>query len=87
MERAFRKAPYPDVTVRERLAKTLGLNESRIQVRLFVPTQFLYFYFDKCVKNRTELNRIFMKVGTRYIILIHIQCIQRDKKIGRNMLV
>ncbi|XP_053404962.1 paired mesoderm homeobox protein 2A-like [Mercenaria mercenaria] len=32
MERAFRKAPYPDVTVRERLAKTLGLNESRIQI-------------------------------------------------------
>lgn len=32
MEKAFRKAPYPDVTVRERLAKTLGLNESRIQI-------------------------------------------------------
>lgn len=32
MERAFRKAPYPDVNVRETLAKQLDLNESRIQV-------------------------------------------------------
>lgn len=32
MEKAFRKAPYPDITVREALAKSLRLNESRIQI-------------------------------------------------------
>ncbi|KAL4220636.1 hypothetical protein ACF0H5_021032 [Mactra antiquata] len=32
MEKAFRQAPYPDVSVRERLAKQLDLNESRIQI-------------------------------------------------------
>lgn len=41
MEKAFRKAPYPDVTVRERLAKTLGLNESRIQVKAYSSVSLL----------------------------------------------
>ena len=33
MEKAFRKAPYPDVMTREELARRLALNESRVQVR------------------------------------------------------
>lgn len=32
MERAFRKAPYPDIRVREELARRLRLNESRVQI-------------------------------------------------------
>lgn len=32
MEKAFRKAPYPDVMTREELARRLALNESRVQV-------------------------------------------------------
>ncbi|XP_061171916.1 paired mesoderm homeobox protein 2-like [Saccostrea echinata] len=32
MEKAFRKAPYPDVMTREELARRLGLNESRVQI-------------------------------------------------------
>lgn len=32
MEKAFRKAPYPDVVLREELAQKLGLNESRVQI-------------------------------------------------------
>jgi len=33
MERAFERAPYPDVFAREDLALRIGLSESRIQVR------------------------------------------------------
>ncbi|KAL3846841.1 hypothetical protein ACJMK2_017795 [Sinanodonta woodiana] len=32
MEKAFRKAPYPDVVTREELAQRLSLNESRVQI-------------------------------------------------------
>lgn len=32
MEKAFRKAPYPDVMTREELARRLALNESRVQI-------------------------------------------------------
>ncbi|PVD18609.1 hypothetical protein C0Q70_21159 [Pomacea canaliculata] len=32
MEKAFRKAPYPDVVTREELAQRLALHESRVQV-------------------------------------------------------
>ena len=36
MEKAFERAPYPDVFAREDLALRIGLSESRIQVsRLF----------------------------------------------------
>ncbi|KAK6195775.1 hypothetical protein SNE40_001132 [Patella caerulea] len=32
MEKAFRRAPYPDVITREELAQRLGLQEARVQV-------------------------------------------------------
>ena len=32
MEKAFRKAPYPDIVTRDELAKKLNLAESRVQV-------------------------------------------------------
>ncbi|XP_052785041.1 paired box protein Pax-6-like [Mya arenaria] len=32
MEAAFRSAPYPEVSVREELAKRLGLEETRVQI-------------------------------------------------------
>ncbi|XP_046573173.1 retina and anterior neural fold homeobox protein 2-like [Haliotis rubra] len=32
MEKAFRRAPYPDVVTREELAQRLGLHETRVQV-------------------------------------------------------
>lgn len=33
MEKAFERAPYPDVFAREQLAVRIGLNESRVQVK------------------------------------------------------
>ncbi|ELT94188.1 hypothetical protein CAPTEDRAFT_81077, partial [Capitella teleta] len=32
MEKAFERAPYPDVFAREELALRIGLSESRVQV-------------------------------------------------------
>ena len=32
MEKAFERAPYPDVFAREELAERIGLSESRVQV-------------------------------------------------------
>ncbi|KAL5004530.1 hypothetical protein ScPMuIL_017986 [Solemya velum] len=32
MERAFRKAPYPDVSMRQHLAQSLGLHETQVQI-------------------------------------------------------
>jgi homeobox protein aristaless-related len=35
MEKAFERAPYPDVFSREDLSLRIGLSESRIQVRQY----------------------------------------------------
>jgi len=37
MEKAFERAPYPDVFAREDLAVRIGLSESRIQVSRITP--------------------------------------------------
>lgn len=42
MEKAFRKAPYPDVMTREELARRLALNESRVQV-IIIKSKYLNY--------------------------------------------
>lgn len=43
MEKAFQRAPYPDVFAREELAIRIGLSESRVQVSRL--TDFKIFIF------------------------------------------
>ena len=42
MQRVFEVNPYPDILLREQLARQIGIPESRIQVRQFL-RQFVYY--------------------------------------------
>lgn len=58
MEKAFQRAPYPDVFAREELALRIGLVESRVQVRARIKN-FLrksYFFFGWILKYVCEIS-------------------------------
>ena len=61
MERAFRKAPYPDVVIREELARKLGLNESRVQVQtgIILTAMSKNLPSDMCAQRRLKLESSF----------------------------
>ena len=45
MQRVFEVNPYPDILLREQLARQIGIPESRIQVRQFLRQFVLHSHY------------------------------------------
>ena len=61
MEKAFQRAPYPDVFAREELAIRIGLSESRVQVSHLIDRFFFFILQLLKSSKRLFFNKIKIK--------------------------